>query len=233
MDRPIKELSDELLKPSDMNLWFARYNSKHPDLADDYFNGVVGTGISWERLFVYFAATTNGFRDPYVDPATAILDWKTLETMNELPGLDLFDALWHEWTEYRDGLLQRRRDGGVPLPKPKPPEPKPPEPKPEPKPPTGWWDCATCGERDNPPLGERCLKCHAVRPGYEPKPEEPKPEEPKPPSVPDEWKSKLKWLGSLCGLLLGLGFVIKYIPGAAAVWVYLEPILRFIEKLFS
>ena len=137
MTRPAKEVPAALLKPADLNLWFGVYNHGHPLLADDYYLAALGSLVSWERMFIYFAATTNGYRDPYVDPAVSVQDWQQLSSMDELPGIELFDALWSEWTRYRDGLLERRKNDGVPLPKPKPPEvpkpePKPPEPKPTP-----------------------------------------------------------------------------------------------------
>jgi ribosomal protein L40E len=89
-----------------------------------------------------------------------------------------------------------------------------------------WWDCEKCDERGNPPLLETCGKCGAPRPGSTPK-------EPEKPGQPTDWKKVTKWVGAIASFLLTIGFAIKFIPGAAAIWVFIEPILRFLEKLFN
>ncbi len=180
MSRPTHEPSHTALRPHVANLWLAGFNPKHPNYADDCFLACQGSGVSWERMFIFGVVRTDcwrktnvadwfgsGFEGP--DAGEQVLNgaiaWDNAADIEELAGTDentlqRFDIVWDRWSRFRDSWLKSQE--GQPLPQPPPPPPPKPEPVQPPPPP--------------------------------PKPEEPKP--PEAPKPPRNWKRSLKWIGT-------------------------------------
>lgn len=222
MIRSTKGKANSLLKPSDLNLWFARFNSGHPDIADDLMRACMGSEISWEKMFIFAAIRSDAFRkldrDLFGTDASGrslddqiiagVMAWANVDDLKFLATKDdellKFDALWASWLSWRNPVLALRAKGSdLPLPKPE-------EPPKEPKPlPGQWWVCSKC-QFLNPEKSERCLKCLSVKTSPTPAPEPGKPAEPPKKQGESGLKPVLKVLVSLLGVASIAGL---FLPG--------------------
>lgn len=133
MKHRISEPSDVLLAPVDLDSWFVRFNPCHPRIAEDCARAVIGTNVSWEKLFLFSAMKSNCFRrlarvdlfnsgtkDSNLNNQIAYgaFIWSHYEHIELLPDVTegdmlAFDLLWKSWTSYRDDLLKRRNSLNV------------------------------------------------------------------------------------------------------------------------
>lgn len=250
MQRPTREKSHELLKPSDLNLWFGKFNHSHPLLADDCALAVIGTEVSWEKMFLLGAVRTDAYRKLFIDifgsgnttrnltdqVSSGAIVWSRVDDMKFLQVTDdelkKFDALWSSWITYRNALLKRKAGDGDRLPAPVPAEPSPSK--------LDWWVCKKCSFY-NETKDERCFRCFELKlkpttekpssPKPDPKPT--KPEEPSKPIPKPEWLGKLKasakMIASVLGIILTLGFL--FIP--APIKAIMVTVKSFLELIIN
>jgi hypothetical protein len=150
--RPTHDAIDERLKPHVLNLWFSRFFTQHPLLADDCYRAGVGSDVAWDRMFLFGAVRTDrskklrgdcfgsGFEGQNIGEqiTNGARAWANVKDVEELSGTDeatlqAYDALLAKWLGYRKLLLEQLSE--KPLPEPPKPEPVKPPPTPIPLPP--------------------------------------------------------------------------------------------------
>jgi hypothetical protein len=112
--------------------------------------------------------------------------------------------------------------------------------------PVGWWDCKKCGEDNNPPTLQHCMKCHARRPGSVSNPEppaklpkpKPTPLPPKDPSAPPPPAPPTNWKGIVAQIVAwgtviatGLSIASFFIPALAPIASVIKGIIAALKGL--
>lgn len=224
------------IKGSDLNLFVTTYFWRGaPLIADDYARATLGTSLRWDFLALFHQVKTDFGRaaatrfvwpgiegsheDQAINGVLYLLQPEIASAyMDELPidqvDLARLEVILRRWERYAEELLKLRTEGNpivVPeAPKPQTPPPVVEAPKPEPY---GWWDCPKCGEVDNPPKSQKCMKCHASRP-TENKPDEAPVAQAK---DPNQWR---KVVAGIAAALGAAGFMIKLFLPAIGDAIY-------------
>lgn len=119
-------------RPSNLNLWFGRYNRNHPLLADDVYRAAKPLGVDWIGVFCELAVKSDSFRNPYPSVSDTVLAWDSQETIHMGPDLlALYEAALRFMREFHKDQSPLPSPAPTPLPAPQPsPEPEKPPTKP-------------------------------------------------------------------------------------------------------
>lgn len=244
--------SDKITGP-DLNLFVTTFFWRGaPLIGDDYARATLGTQLRWDMLALFHWIKSDFGRktgvevwpgiggshgDQAINGALYLLQPEVAsQFLDELPcsetDLQRLAAILGRWETYKEDLIDLRTK---PAPIEVPEAPKPQEsaaPVEAQKPPEGWWDCKNCGNDDNPPKSQKCMRCFKPRPGaVEEKPEAPKPEEPTVEAQPTpgmaEWK---KTVLKIAAVLASAGVIVKVFTPSYIdiIWDAVVGILRAI-----